>query len=67
MYMVISSALKWVIKGLALAPPYKGWRTGVSTSKKPWLVYQLRMAWSIFALLIKVVRTSGFEIKSKYL
>ena len=60
----MSSALWWVMKGLAAAPPGMGCIIGVSTSRKPWPVMKLRIAWMIFERARKVLRVSSAMIMS---
>ena len=66
-YISKSSALWWVINGLAVAPPAWVWSIGVSTSRKPWPVKYSLIFWIIKLLFLKVSRTSSFIIISRYL
>ena len=60
----MSRALWWVTNGLAAAPPGTGWRTGVSTSMKPWASRKRRMALMAAKRISKTRRASSLTMRS---
>ena len=65
MYISMSSALWWVMKGRAVAPPDSGWSTGVSTSVKPRPARKPRMPASVRVRTSAIRRASGVTIRSR--
>ena len=64
-YSLMSSALWWVMNGRARAPPAIGCIIGVSTSRKPRVVRNSRIADTVRLRVSKVFRTSGFTARSR--
>ena len=60
----MSSALWWVVNGLASAPPGIGWKIGVSTSMKPRSSSQRRVRLRMRLRCRNVVRVSGLAHRS---
>ena len=59
-----SSALWWVTKGLALAPPGIGCSIGVSTSRKPCSTMKLRIELTALLRATKRARAASSVIRS---
>ena len=65
-YMSQPSALTWVLKGLAVPPPYCGWMTGVLNSRKPRAFRNARIAATIRLIVREpFVRRSGSRVVSR--